>query len=73
MTSEFIIKPLPAKDFEKLMSLNGDELSTHHAQWMVVDTSPGYPCRVSLQDAKVGERVLALPFTHHDVGSPYRS
>lgn len=40
---------------------------------MIVDEKPGYPCRVSLADAEVGETVLLVPFTHHDVSSPYRA
>jgi hypothetical protein len=40
---------------------------------MVVDAKPGYPCRVSLVDAEVGETVLLIPYTHHDVSSPYRA
>ena len=43
------------------------------ARRLVVDETPGFPCRVSLADAEVGETVLALPFTHHDVSSPYRA
>jgi hypothetical protein len=41
--------------------------------WLDVDSEPGFPCRVSLTDARVGERVLALTFEHHAVDSPYRS
>jgi hypothetical protein len=40
---------------------------------VTVDEKPGYPCRVSLTDAEVGETVLLLPFVHHDVESPYRA
>ncbi|HJS58772.1 MAG TPA: DUF1203 domain-containing protein [Vicinamibacteria bacterium] len=40
---------------------------------MVVDEKPGFPCRVSLVDAEVGETVLLVPFTHHDVSTPYRA
>jgi hypothetical protein len=43
------------------------------ARRVVVDEKPGFPCRVSLADAEVGETVLLLPFTHHDVPSPYRA
>ncbi len=39
----------------------------------VVDEELSYPCRVSLEDAAVGETVLSLPFVHHDVDTPYRS
>ncbi len=40
---------------------------------MIADEKPGFPCRVSLADAEVGETVLLLPFVHHDVASPYRA
>lgn len=40
---------------------------------MIVDAKPGFPCRVSLEDAETGERVLLLPFAHHEVESPYRA
>jgi hypothetical protein len=40
---------------------------------MVADEKPGFPCRVSLVDAEPGEEVILVPFTHHDVGSPYRA
>ena len=40
---------------------------------MVVDAKPGYPCRVSLADAEVGETVILLTHTHHEVESPYRA
>src|SRR5262249_36969210 len=42
------------------------------ARGMVVDEKPGFPCRVSLEDAEVGEVVVLLNFTHHDVATPYR-
>ena len=38
---------------------------------MPVDVKPGFPCRVSLEDAELDEKVILLPFAHHDVDSPY--
>ena len=38
-----------------------------------VTTRPGYPCRISLQDASIGEEVLLLSYWHHRVDSPYAS
>ena len=49
------------------------ELESHGARRMKVDSHPGYPCRVSLMDAPVGERVVLTAFRHHDVISPYQS
>jgi len=40
---------------------------------MTVDAKPGFPCRVSLEDAEIGEQVILLPFLHHEVESPYRA
>lgn len=38
-----------------------------------VSESPGFPCRVSLSDCKVGENVLLLNHVSHDVSNPYRA
>ena len=40
---------------------------------MIVDEKPGYPCRVSLEDAKIGEEVILLPYEFHKTNSPYQS
>ena len=40
---------------------------------MIVNEKPGFPCRVSLEDANIGEEVILFPFKHHNVNSPYQS
>src|SRR5215475_9843598 len=40
---------------------------------VVADAKPGFPCRVSLEDAEPGETLILLPFEHQDADSPYRS
>jgi len=40
---------------------------------MTVDAQPGFPCRASLVDAPVGERVILTHFQHHPANSPYQS
>lgn len=52
-----------------------DEAGRHAAgmQLVVADSTPGFPCRVSLVDAAIGEELLLLPFVHQPAGSPYRS
>jgi hypothetical protein len=57
----------------QLHALDPDTIDLSSARKVVVDESPGFPCRVSLQDAAIGETVYALSYPHHDVGSPYRS
>jgi hypothetical protein len=39
---------------------------------VIADSKPGFPCRVSLRDADIGEPVWLLHFVHHDVPGPYR-
>jgi len=64
---------LPAERFSALFDRTDAELEAMGARRMVVDEKPGFPCRVSLADAEVGETVVLVPFTHHDVPGPYRA
>lgn len=73
MSTDFRLVPLPVDDFLPLFELSDEQLLERSARWLVADEKPGFPCRVSLADAEVGERVLAIPFVHHDGGSPYRA
>jgi hypothetical protein len=73
MGGSFQLIALPAGRFAALFEKSDAELRDIGARRMIVDEKPGFPCRVSLADAEVGETVLLLPFTHHDVTSPYRA
>jgi len=73
MSASFRFVALPAEPFAPLFHLGDAELAAQGIRRMIVDEKPGVPCRVSLADAEVGETVLLLPFTHHDVSSPYRA
>ena len=73
MKTNFKIVGLPLAQFQPLFSLDDNELAQKGARRLVVDAKPGFPCRVSLQDAEIGERVILVPFVHHDVESPYRA
>lgn len=73
MVTDFKFVALDKSEFDLFMNLNDEELESHQAKWMTVDEDPGYPCRVSLEDAKIGERVLFMPYWHHDVKSAYRA
>jgi uncharacterized protein DUF1203 len=73
MKTNFRIVGLPLAQFESLFSLDDNELAQKGARRLIVDAKPGFPCRVSLQDAEVGERIILAPFVHHDVESPYRA
>ena len=73
MKSDFHIRGLDAKLFKSYFDMDKAELEKLGIRACVADTSPGYPCRVSLKDAQIGEELLLLNFEHHQTESPYRS
>ncbi|MBZ5538569.1 MAG: DUF1203 domain-containing protein [Acidobacteriia bacterium] len=73
MKSDFQIVALSRENFVHLFSMSDAELAAQGARRLNVDENPGYPCRVSLMDAPIGETVILTPFKHHDVDSPYQS
>jgi len=69
----FRIHALPVASFEALFGLPGDALAARGVLRRTVDAAPGYPCRVSLADAAVGETVLLLNYEHQSASTPYRA
>lgn len=69
----FRIHALPRGLFSPLFALPDDALRARDIRRVVADGRPAYPCRVSLQDAGEGERLLLLPHAHHVVDTPYRA
>ena len=67
------LRGLEPVQFEKLFDLDDAALAERGMRWMRADKPVGFPCRISLEDAPVGEDVLLLPFTHQDSRSPYRA
>jgi hypothetical protein len=70
---DFRISPLPLAQFAPLFSMTDEELAARNIVRRIADRKPGFPCRVSLQDAEPGERVLLLNYEHQPASSPYRS
>lgn len=73
MHTPFRLVALPREKFAPLFALTDEALAAQGVRRTVADAHPGYPCRVSLADAAVGERLLLLPFTHQPANGPYRS
>jgi hypothetical protein len=69
----FRISALPAAPFALLYGLPDEELRRHGVVRRIADRQPGFPCRVSLKDADVGDSVLLLNFEHQAADSPYRA
>jgi len=68
----YVVRGLDPSPFRPLFGLSDDELEQRGVVRMAV-TSPTFPCRVSLTDRDLGETVLMLNHTSHDVANPYRA
>jgi hypothetical protein len=64
------LSPLP---FEPLFALPAEALAARGIRRVRAEASPGYPCRISLEDADAGDELLLLPFEHQPANSPYRA
>jgi hypothetical protein len=69
----FQISALPKSTFEHLFKLPWAELAAFRAVRMVANKKPGFPCRVSLADAEIGEEVILVNHEHQTADSPYRA
>ena len=70
---DFQFSALGVDQFSHLFGQNEEALAKQGAERVIVDGKPGYPCRISLQDAEIGEKVLLLNFEHQPAPTPYRS
>ena len=69
----FQLVGLPFEPFARYFSLSDGELGDLGMRRVIATEQPGYPCRVSLTDAAVGEELLLLPYAHQPENSPYRA
>jgi len=69
----FQIHALAAETFAPLFNLPESDLAAIPARKVLADEKPGYPCRVSLADAEVGETVLLINYEHQPNHTPYRA
>ena len=69
----FEIKALPAEPFAPLFALTEEELAARDIVAETVTEKPSTPCRVSLADAEIGERVILCNYEHQHGASPYRA
>ena len=73
MTHTFQLVGIDHEQFKPLFDLSDAQLTEYAAERHFATESPGYPCRVSLEDAQVGEQLLLLPYLHQPAASPYRA
>jgi hypothetical protein len=69
---DYIVSGLPLEPFAPWFGLDDARLRAQGIVRMTADGKPGYPCRVTLEDADPGEPVLLLNWRHLDGDTPYR-
>ncbi len=69
----FVITGLPVEEFRPLFGLAEAALAARGVIRRTADVKPGFPCRVTLEDAEPGETLLLLNYESHKAATPYRS
>ena len=69
----YSIRGLSPESFAPLFALDDAALAAINARRVIATADRGFPCRISLEDAKAGEALILLHYTSHDVATPYRS
>jgi len=69
----YAINGLDPDAFAPLFALDDAQLAARGARRVVASADHGFPCRISLEDARAGEELILLHHTSHDVDTPYRS
>jgi hypothetical protein len=67
------ISGLEPFNYSHLFGLNDTELAERGAVRITADAKPGFPCRISLDDAEPGETLLLVNHCSHDGDNPYRA
>ena len=67
------ITGLDPAPYRTLFGLSDEELAARGVVRMTVTEKASFPCRVTLEDREIGERVLLLNHVSHDVEGPYRA
>jgi hypothetical protein len=69
----FRIRGLSPEPFRPLYGLSDAELAKRNARRYVAHESPGFPDRIEMRDARVGESLILVNHEHLPVATPYRS
>lgn len=69
----FVISGLDPAPFRKWFGAAAADLAHDGVIRKTADQSPGYPCRVTLEDAEAGETILLFNHESQSAPTPYRS
>ena len=67
----FQITGLDPAPFAHLHAMSDTQLETGGMRRVVVTEKPAAPCRVTLDDAEIGESVILLNYAHQSANTPY--
>lgn len=67
----FRVIGLDPSPFRDLHALSSEALAERGVERVRVDEKPGAPCRISLDDAEIGEHVLLVNHLHQPAATPY--
>lgn len=68
----FRVTGLDPAPFQHLHALSDEALAAQGIERVRITEKPAAPCRISLDDAEIGEAVLLLSYEHQPANTPYR-
>lgn len=69
----YVVTGLSPDPFLPLFGQSDAALAEQGVIRVRADAKPGYPCRITLEDAEPGETLLLLNHADHAVATPYRN
>ncbi|MEH6442674.1 MAG: DUF1203 domain-containing protein [Oceanospirillaceae bacterium] len=69
----FQLTALPEKPFQHLFSLSDAQLQERNIVSKLVTEKHATPCRISLEDADIGDKVLLVNYQHLPDSSPFQA
>jgi hypothetical protein len=69
----YVVTGLPIETFRPLFGLPDAALAAQGVIRRTVDAPTGFPSRVELEDAQVGDTVLLLNYEHQPADTPFRA
>lgn len=68
----YSIQGLDPRPFAPLFGLSDEEREQEMAELVTASSDRGFPCRVSLCDANIGDRLVLVHHVSNDVSRPFR-
>ena len=69
----FTVSSLPIEPFKPLFDLDDEALAERQMLRVTADARFAFPCRVTLDDAEPGERLILLNYEHQSADTPFRA